>query len=72
MLFPHKFTYKLQIGDYKIITEDKRTQLDWKWTYYRLRVVQKAEKKKIERKLIVIVCNNWTVSYCYCLPEICF
>ena len=63
----------MQIGDFKIITEDKHTQLDWNWTYFRLRVVQKAEKKEIERKLIVIVCKNWTVSYCcYCLPKICF
>ena len=51
----------LKVNNFEITTLDVGTDVNWCWTYYRLKISRKEGKKRYERVIQLVVCRNWTV-----------
>ncbi|KAF7635943.1 hypothetical protein Mgra_00004662 [Meloidogyne graminicola] len=49
-----------KVNNFEITTLDVGTDVNWCWTYYRLKISRKEGKKRYERVIQLVVCRNWT------------
>nr|CAD2189445.1 unnamed protein product [Meloidogyne enterolobii]CAD2195455.1 unnamed protein product [Meloidogyne enterolobii] len=54
-------TYK--VNNFEITTLDVGTDVNWCWTYYRLKISRKEGKKRYERVIQLVVCVYFWPSY---------